>query len=241
MQPELEKMRPRQQKFLAALPATWQKPLAAVCCQPQIEMLLQYLQQREAAGAKIYPAKQNILAALKATPFEAVRVVIVGQDPYHGPGQAHGLSFSVPPGVAVPPSLRNIFKELRRDMGITIPNSGTLTGWSWQGVLLLNAILTVEEGQPAAHAGKGWEIFTDAILEKLLQREQPTVFMLWGAYAQKKLQHLHTYINPTKHLILKAAHPSPLSVSGFLGCSHFSGANAFLKKHNLPGINWAQL
>ncbi|MFA6065681.1 MAG: uracil-DNA glycosylase [Candidatus Babeliaceae bacterium] len=234
----MKTMTPQQQQFFAALPASWKTPLATVCHTAEIEALVEYLQLREAAGATIYPAKKNIFAALRETPFDKVSVVIVGQDPYHGPGQAHGLSFSVPLGVRIPPSLRNIFKELHKDIGVAIPHNGTLTGWAQQGVLLLNAILTVEEGKPASHAGKGWEIFTDAIIEQLLKRDHPTVFMLWGAYAQKKMQHLHIHMDPSRHLILKAAHPSPLSVTGFLGCRHFSQANAFLQQHNLPEINW---
>lgn len=231
-------MTPRQQQFFSALPHSWQEPLADVCAKPEIDALVHYLQEREAAGATIYPAKQNIFAALKATPFDKVRVVIVGQDPYHGPGQAHGLSFSVPAGIPVPPSLRNIFKELHTDIGMTVPRHGTLTGWADQGVLLLNALLTVEEGKPASHAGRGWELFTDAIIEQLLKRPEPTVFMLWGAYAQKKVQTLFQHIHPTQHLILKSAHPSPLSFTKFLGCRHFSQANAFLKAYGLPEINW---
>ncbi len=231
----------RQQQFFAALPDSWKKPLEDVCKRTEIDALLQFLQERESAGAKIYPAKQNIFAALKATPFNDVSVVIVGQDPYHGPGQAHGLSFSVPPGVPQPPSLRNIFKELHKDIGMPIPAHGTLTGWAQQGVLLLNAILTVEDGKPASHAKHGWEIFTDAVIEQLIKRKHPLVLMLWGAYAQKKVEHLHMHIDPSRHLILKAAHPSPLSVTKFLGCRHFSQANAFLKKHNEPEINWADL
>src|SRR5262249_29063272 len=158
------------------------------------------------AGAAIYPQKQNLFAALRATPFDAVSVVIVGQDPYHGPGQAHGLSFSVPPGVAQPPSLRNIFKELHKDIGMPMPHTGTLTHWAQQGVLLLNAILSVEEGAPASHAGKGWELFTDAVIAALIKRKHPTVFLLWGAYAQKKVAHLHLHIDASRHLILQAAH-----------------------------------
>jgi uracil-DNA glycosylase len=234
-------MTPHQQQFFNALPESWQQPLAQVCSRPEIDELVHFLQARQASGAKIYPIKQHIFAALRATPFNKVSVVIVGQDPYHGLGQAHGLSFSVPPGVAVPPSLRNIFKELHNDIGMKIPAHGTLTGWAHQGVLLLNALLTVEEGTPAAHANQGWEIFTDAILEQLLRREQPLVLMLWGAYAQKKVRNLHAHIDSSKHLLLKAAHPSPLSVTGFLGCRHFSKANAFLHKHQLPEINWADL
>jgi uracil-DNA glycosylase len=234
-------MTPRQEKFYAALPDSWKNPLQEVCTRPEIDALLQFLQEREAAGATIYPSKNNIFAALKATPFNKVSVVIVGQDPYHGHGQAHGLSFSVPAGIPIPPSLRNIFKELHADIGIPIAKNGTLTGWTKQGVLLLNSILTVEEGKPASHAGHGWELFTDAIIEQLLKRKHPTVFMLWGAYAQKKVQHLHAQIDPERHLILKAAHPSPLSIKGFLGCRHFSKANEFLKAHHLPEINWADL
>lgn len=234
-------MTPRQQKFFSAIPSSWQEPLQEVCSRPEIDNLVQFLQERETAGATIYPAKQNIFAALQATPFDKVSVVIVGQDPYHGPGQAHGLSFSVPKGVDIPPSLRNIFKELHTDIGMPRPTTGTLTNWAQQGVLLLNALLTVEEGKPAAHAGRGWEFFTDAIIEQLIKRNHPTVFLLWGAYAQKKFHNLHAHINPNKHLILQSAHPSPLSVSGFLGCRHFSKANAFLQQHNLPEIDWAAL
>jgi uracil-DNA glycosylase len=232
-------MTPRQQQFFAALPESWKEPLQAVCANPKIDALVAFLQEREAAEAPIYPAKQNIFAALKATPFDQVRVVIVGQDPYHGPGQAHGLSFSVPACIPVPPSLRNIFKELHTDIGMAIPKSGTLTGWAQQGVLLLNALLTVEEGKPASHAGRGWELFTDAIIEQLLRREQAAVFLLWGAYAQKKVLNLSVSTHISRHLILKSAHPSPLSVTGFLGCRHFSKANMFLHAHGHPEIDWA--
>lgn len=234
-------MNSRQKKFFDALPPSWQKPLEEVCSRPEIDALIQFLQEREEAGATIYPAKDTIFAALRATPFDKVCVVIVGQDPYHGPGQAHGLSFSVPPGEKVPPSLRNIFKELQTNIGMTAPSSGYLMGWAKQGVLLLNAILTVEKGTPAAHAGKGWELFTDAIIEQLIKRKQPIVLMLWGAYAQKKVQHLNLHIDPTRDLILKSAHPSPFSAHKFLGCRHFSHANDFLKKQNLSEIDWADL
>jgi uracil-DNA glycosylase len=231
----------QQQHLFSTVPASWQQPLEQVCNGAEINELAHYLQERKAAGAIIYPSQQNIFAALQATPFNRVNVVIVGQDPYHGPGQAHGLSFSVPAGISIPPSLRNIFKELSNDIGMPRPAHGTLTGWASQGVLLLNAILTVEKGKPAAHAKKGWEFFTDAIIEQLLKRPNPTVFMLWGAYAQKKFDNLHAQIDPTQHLILKAAHPSPLSVKGFSGCRHFSQANQFLKKHLVPEINWYQI
>lgn len=234
-------MTSHQQQFFAALPDSWKKPLENMCQSPEIDALVHYLQEREKAGAIIYPAKQNIFAALRAVPFDNVSVVIVGQDPYHGPGQAHGLSFSVPAGIAVPPSLRNIFKELHSDIGMAIPTNGTLTGWANQGVLLLNALLTVEEGKPASHAGKGWELFTDAIIEQLIKRNHPLVLMLWGSYAQKKVQQLGLHLNPEKHLLLKAAHPSPFSADRFLGCQHFSQANEFLKKHHRAEIDWAAL
>lgn len=232
-------MTPRQQQFFSSIPSSWQTPLREVCRRPEIDALVDFLQQREAAGAIIYPAKRNIFAALKATPFDEVKVVIVGQDPYHGPGQAHGLSFSVPDGVAQPPSLRNIFKELESDLGMPRPTTGNLTPWAQQGVLLLNAILTVEDGKPASHAGKGWELFTDAIIKALIERDKPLVLMLWGAYAQKKVQHLHVHIDTKRELVLTAAHPSPLSVTGFLGCHHFSKANAFLAVHHMKPIHWA--
>ena len=231
-------MTPEQLKFFTALPASWQAPLQKVCATPEIDLLVKFLQQREIAGATIYPQKKDIFAALRATPFEHVKVVIVGQDPYHGPGQAHGLSFSVPKGVVQPPSLRNIFKELKGDLGIVAPSSGTLTSWAEQGVLLLNALLTVEANSPASHAGKGWEQFTDAIIAALITQKRPIVFMLWGAYAQKKVAHIGLAVDPSIHLILKAAHPSPFSVTKFLGCKHFSQANAFLKEHNLEEIDW---
>lgn len=237
----MREMNVRQQKFFNALPVSWKQPLKKVCHESIIDSLAYFLKQREDAGAIIYPAKQNIFAALRETPFDQVKVVIVGQDPYHGPGQAHGLSFSVPPGVPIPPSLRNIFKELHTDIGMSVPKNGTLIGWAQQGVLLLNAILTAEEGKPASHANKGWEVFTDAIIEQLLNRGQPLVLLLWGSYAQKKVQHLHLSINSQKHLILKSAHPSPLSVSGFLGNRHFSKASDFLKAHGAIPIEWSHL
>ena len=232
-------MNVRQQQFFSAIPDSWKKPLEEICKKPEIDALIKFLQERQSAGATIFPQKQNIFAALRETPFDKVSIVIVGQDPYHSVGQAHGLSFSVPSNIKIPPSLRNIYKELNNDIGMHIPKNGTLTNWAQQGVLLLNAILTVEEAKPASHARKGWEIFTDAIIEQLLKRKHPTVLMLWGAYAQKKVQHLHLHIDPAIHLILKAAHPSPLSITGFLGCRHFSKANEFLKKHDFPEIDWS--
>lgn len=232
---------PAQQQFFNAIPDSWKEPLRDICSDPAIDALVHFLQEREAAGAPIYPAKQNIFAALRATPFDAVKVVIVGQDPYHGPGQAQGLCFSVPADIPQPPSLRNIYKEMNRDIGMPIPRSGDLSCWAHQGVLLLNAILTVEKAMPASHAGKGWELFTDTIIKKLLQRKQPLVLMLWGAYAQKKVQHLHVHSDSRRTLILKAGHPSPLSVTKFAGCRHFSQTNDFLRTCHEQEINWACL
>lgn len=232
-------MTTNQQQFFDSIPESWKEPLKEICTSPAIESLITFLQERENIGAVIYPQKQNIFAALKATPFDKVSVVIVGQDPYHGPGQAHGLSFSVQSGIAQPPSLRNIFKELHTDINVPIPPTGSLVYWAQQGVLLLNSILTVEAHTPASHANKGWELFTDAIIQALIMQNKPIVFMLWGAYAQKKVAHLHLSIDRSIHLILKAAHPSPFSVTKFLGCRHFSKTNNFLKLHHLPEIDWS--
>lgn len=183
----------------------------------------------------VYPDMHHIFQTLTSTPYENVKVVILGQDPYHGPNQAHGLSFSVQPGVDVPPSLQNIYKELRADLGLKIPSGGYLQKWADQGVLLLNAVLTVRAGQAASHRGKGWEIFTDRIIELLNEREKPMVFMLWGRYAKDK-QKLITNRN---HLVLTAAHPSPLSAyNGFFGCRHFSKANSFLESSGQSPIDW---
>jgi uracil-DNA glycosylase len=176
-----------------------------------------------------------MFAALNATPFEQTRVVILGQDPYHGQGQAHGLSFSVLPQVPLPPSLRNIFKELATDLGVHNGEHGCLTAWAQQGVLLLNSVLSVVQGQAAAHQGKGWEIFTDAIIEKLNHGREGVVFILWGSYAQKKGR----VIDQQRHLVLKSPHPSPLSAHrGFFGCRHFSQANAYLASRGDQPINW---
>ena len=190
---------------------------------------------RPPARASTRPAPQ-IFAALDATPFDATKVVILGQDPYHGPGQAHGLCFSVPPGVPVPPSLDNIFKELQRDLGIARPDHGCLFPWAHRGVLLLNAVLTVEDGRAGAHAGKGWEGFTDHVVETLDREREGLVFLLWGAYAQKK----GAVIDPRRHRVLKAPHPSPLSAHrGFIGCGHFSAANQYLARHGQAPIDWS--
>lgn len=189
----------------------------------------------EYATKTIFPERKNIMNAMRYTPYEKVKVVIVGQDPYHGVGEAHGLSFSVMPGVKVPPSLVNIFKEIHRDLGCYIPNNGCLVKWAKEGVLLLNSVLTVEKDKAGSHRGKGWEIFTDTVIKALNEKEEPIVFLLWGSYAKEKAM----YITNPKHLVLKTSHPSPFSVrSGFDGCSHFSKANEFLKKNNIEPVDW---
>ena len=183
----------------------------------------------------IYPDKYKIFEALKLTDYEDVKIVILGQDPYHGPNQAHGLAFSVSLGVPIPPSLLNIYKELERDMNFRIPNHGYLVDWSKQGVLLLNTALTVRAGMANSHRGKGWEVFTDQVIRLLSLREKPMVFLLWGKNAAEK----EALIDTSKHLVLKAPHPSPLSAHrGFLGCGHFSKANEFLTKNSIAPINW---
>jgi len=218
------------------LEPSWKARVGDYLRRPEMQQLAAFLRQRHAAGARIYPAARNIFAAFDATPFDAVKVVILGQDPYHGPGQAHGLCFSVQPGVAVPPSLDNMFKELERDLGIPRPDHGCLLPWARQGVLLLNAVLTVEEGRAGAHANKGWEGFTDHVVETLAREREGLVFLLWGSYAQRK----GAVIDPRRHRVLKAPHPSPLSAHrGFIGCGHFSAANASLARRGLAPIDWA--
>ena len=200
-----------------------------------MQQLAAFLRQEKAAGKRIYPAGAQIFAALEATPFDAVKVVILGQDPYHGAGQAHGLCFSVPPGVDVPPSLVNVFKEIERDLGLPRPAHGNLENWAKQGVLLLNAVLTVEDGRAGAHQGKGWEGFTDHIVETLDREREGLVFMLWGSYAQAKGR----IIDTRRHCVLRAPHPSPLSAHrGFIGCGHFSAANRWLAGRGLAPIDW---
>lgn len=196
--------------------------------------LREFLKKEYASGV-IYPSMYDIFNSLKATPYDKVKVVILGQDPYHGPGQAHGMCFSVKKGVALPPSLKNIFKELANDMNCTVPSHGCLTEWAEQGVLLLNTVLTVREGQANSHKGKGWEIFTDTVIRRLDHREKPMVFMLWGGNAKAKASLIE---NPA-HLVLTAAHPSPLSAhNGFFGCGHFSRANEFLLENGMEPIRW---
>ncbi len=189
----------------------------------------------EYASKRVYPNMYHIFNALKSTPFSGVRVVILGQDPYHGAGQAHGLCFSVGEDVDIPPSLKNIYKELHTDIGMDIPQNGYLQKWAEEGVLLLNTTLTVVEGHPQSHKGKGWETFTDAVISSLNQKTTPVVFLLWGANARSK----KALITNPQHLILECAHPSPLSAhNGFFGCRHFSRTNAYLLEHGLPPIRW---
>jgi uracil-DNA glycosylase len=218
------------------LHGSWRAPLADLFASPGMQALKAFLASERAAGKIIYPRPSEWFAALDHTPLDAVRVVILGQDPYHGPGQAHGLAFSVRPGVRVPPSLVNIYKELDADLGIPSARHGHLVHWAEQGVLLLNNVLTVEDGQAASHQGRGWEAFTDAVVALVNARAAPAVFLLWGSHAQKKAAR----VDGTRHLILKAPHPSPLSAyTGFFGCRHFSQANAFLEAKGMAAIDWA--
>lgn len=214
----------------------WLERLAPEFEQEYMRNLREFLGQQKAAKKTVYPRGNHIFAALDSTPFDKVRVVILGQDPYHGPGQAHGLSFSVPEGVRPPPSLQNIYKEIVSDLGAgSVPQSGNLSSWASQGVLLLNSVLTVEAHQAGSHQGKGWEKFTDRIIELLSKHREGLVFMLWGSYAQKKGQ----VIDTQRHLVLKAPHPSPLSAHrGFLGCKHFSQCNQYLEGQGLKPIDW---
>jgi len=215
---------------------SWLGPLAGEFASPYMQSLKDFLLAEKEAGKRIFPRGGEWFRALDLTPLDQVRVVILGQDPYHGPGQAHGLCFSVQPGVRTPPSLVNIYKELESDLGIAPARHGFLEHWAKQGVLLLNSVLTVEMGLAASHQGRGWERFTDAVIAEVNRRAEPVVFMLWGSHAQKKA----AVVDTSRHLILKAAHPSPLSAhNGFFGCRHFSKANAFLEARGLAPIDWA--
>ena len=219
-----------------ALEASWAARIGGHLQQPAMQALAQLLRQDKREGVVIYPPGPEIFAAFAHTPFEQVRVVILGQDPYHGPGQAHGLCFSVRPGVPVPPSLVNIFKEIERDLDLPRPDHGCLTPWADRGVLLLNSVLTVERGQANAHQGKGWEGFTDAAIEALNREREGVVFLLWGSYAQRKGQ----LIDRHRHHVLTSVHPSPLSAHrGFIGCGHFSAASAYLHKQGKPPMDWS--
>lgn len=220
------------------LEASWKALLQPEFERAYMRELRAFLLQEKQAGKQVYPAGRDMFNALNSTPFDRVRVVILGQDPYHGPGQAHGLCFSVQPGVEIPPSLRNIYKELASDLGIAPARHGCLQSWAAQGVLLLNAVLSVEAGSAASHQGRGWEQFTDRIIALLNEHREHLVFMLWGSHAQKKGQ----FIDRSRHLVLESPHPSPLSASrGFLGNRHFSRANQYLLAHSLEAVDWRVL
>ncbi|WP_027488906.1 uracil-DNA glycosylase [Allorhizobium undicola] len=217
------------------LEASWKAEIGSEFSKPYMQHLKQFLLREKEEGKHIFPRGSDYFRALDLTPVDKVRVVILGQDPYHGAGQAHGLCFSVRPGVRVPPSLVNIYKELKSDLGIEPVGHGFLEHWARQGVLLLNSVLTVEEGRAGSHQGQGWESFTDRIVHSVADRCEHVVFMLWGAYAQKKAG----FVDPHRHLVLKAPHPSPLSAhNGFFGCRHFSRANAYLESHGRSPIDW---
>jgi len=218
------------------LEESWRRRLAPEFQSDYMLDLRAFLLERKRAGAIIYPAGPKIFNALNSTPFEQVKVVILGQDPYHGPGQAHGLCFSVRLGVPTPPSLLNIYREIESDLGLPPPDHGNLQAWASQGVLLLNAVLTVERGRAGAHQGKGWERFTDQVVRLLNAEREGLVFILWGSYAMKK----GAVIDRDRHLVLTAPHPSPLSAHrGFFGCRHFSLANRFLEQRGATPVNWA--
>jgi len=215
---------------------TWLERVGGEFGAPYMADLKRFLVAEKKKGKRIFPKGSEWFRALDLTPLERVRVVILGQDPYHGEGQAHGLCFSVEPGVPPPPSLINIFKELDSDLGIEPARHGLLDHWARQGVLLLNSVLTVEMGRAASHRDRGWERFTDAVVAEVNAKPEPVVFLLWGSYAQKKA----AFVDEARHLVLKAPHPSPLSAhSGFFGCRHFSKANAFLASRGLAPIDWA--
>lgn len=215
---------------------SWNRYLSEEMKKPYMQSLVAFLKSEEEKGKKIYPAKADILAAFECTPFDQVRVVIIGQDPYHGEGQAHGLSFSVKPNVRMPPSLVNIFKELQNDLKIPMPKNGSLVSWGKQGVLMLNSVLTVEHGKAGSHHKRGWEEFTDKVIEVLNDHKKNLVFILWGSPAQKKAAH----VDETKHLLIRSVHPSPLSAyRGFFGSQPFSKTNEYLRHHHLEPIQWS--
>jgi uracil-DNA glycosylase len=217
------------------LHSQWRQVIGGEFDKEYMHSLREFLIQRKHQGALIHPPADEWFSALNSTLFDDIRVVILGQDPYHGVGQAHGLCFSVRPGIKVPPSLANIYKEIKSDLSIDQPNHGCLVSWAQQGVLLLNATLTVEDANAGAHQGKGWEQFTDQVIKAINEHRKGVVFMLWGSYAQKK----SAMIDPSRHLILKSVHPSPLSAyRGFFGCGHFSAANRYLEEQGLKQINW---
>ncbi|WP_417545849.1 uracil-DNA glycosylase [Marinobacter sp.] len=213
----------------------WQEHLAGEFSQPYMQALAEFLAAEEGAGKVLFPDSKHCFNALNSTPLDQVRVVILGQDPYHGPGQAHGLCFSVRPDVSPPPSLVNMFKEIQSDLGIAPPDHGCLQPWAERGVLLLNSVLTVVQGKAGAHQGKGWETFTDRVIDVVNREREGVVFLLWGSYARKKGQH----IDRNRHLVLEGPHPSPLSAyRGFFGCKHFSRANEWLREQGKEPVDW---
>lgn len=215
---------------------SWKRELSAEFEKPYFKAIAEELHRRKNAGEIIYPPGSLIFNAFNLTPFDKVKVVIIGQDPYHNQGQAEGLSFSVPHGIATPPSLVNIYKEIESDLGIKICKDGSLRGWADQGVFLLNAVLTVKAGQAASHSGIGWTQFTDAVIKVLSERKDGLVFLLWGNFARSKKD----LIDTDRHLVLEAAHPSPLARGAFFGCRHFSKANAFLTAHGIQPVDWSR-
>jgi uracil-DNA glycosylase len=217
------------------LEPSWLAPLQGEFQQPYMTALRDFLRHEKAARKTIFPPGEQFFNAFALTPLPDVKVVILGQDPYHGPGQAHGLCFSVPDGVPPPPSLKNIFKEIHDDLGLPIPVQGNLTAWAQQGVLLLNSVLSVEARKAASHQGRGWEQFTDKVIETVARERDSVVFMLWGSYAQRK----GAFIDASRHCVLKAPHPSPLSAHrGFFGCRHFSAANRYLEARGVEPVDW---
>ena len=221
-----------------SLSGAWKSLLSEQFELPYLKKINTYLSEQKQLGKTVYPQGPDVFNAFNHTPFDAVKVVIIGQDPYHGPNQAHGFCFSVQPGIAVPPSLKNIYKELHADIGMSIPQNGDLTSWADQGVLLLNAVLTVEQASAGSHQGKGWETFTDKVVALLNEERQNIVFLLWGSYAQKKGK----LIDRNKHYVLESSHPSPLSsYRGFFGCHHFSSVNTYLRSQGEKPIDWASV
>lgn len=219
-----------------AIEAGWKQSLKAEFKKDYFQQLATHLKMEKMAGKTIYPPGSLIFNAFDKTPFDKVKLVILGQDPYHNPGQAHGLSFSVPDGVAPPPSLLNIYKEIATDTGLILPKQGNLTAWAERGVLLLNAVLTVRKNEPGSHAKLGWMDFTNAVIKHISEEKNHIVFLLWGRFAQEKQE----LIDETRHLVLKAAHPSPFSANnGFFGCRHFSRANEYLVKNGIDPIDWS--
>lgn len=220
--------------MLPPIPASWRREIGEEIQKPYFRQLKEFVAS-ERESFEVYPAERDTFQALKLTPFDKVKVLLLGQDPYHGPNQAHGLCFSVKPGVPVPPSLRNIYTELKTDVGFRIPNHGHLVSWAKQGVLMLNAVLTVRAGEPNSHKGKGWEKFTDRIIQRVGEREDTVVFILWGNFAQKK----KALIDARRHVIIEGKHPSPLSAhQGFFGSKPFSAVNRALRKSGKPEIEW---